>query len=391
VNASFEIFFFYCLVALHVLFSMAIETACFEWEPFSEHFASCYTPLPTIVTSWLKALKVILFSLFDVREDIESLIILCCIAAVSGFLSTVLFLYYLPFYNPKTNIVYVFGYAFCTSAALASLFGPVLGNPLDQTPFWTFIVIGSLLFPSTLYLIHLRQGSVLSSDFGKIVSSVKFMLKVIGSQKTTGSRELHNTLIMDEKLTRVSVLYNTHQHRFKDSPSLQLAYACFLYMHEKKSLLAISTLKQLLLQSPSLLYRFVIHIRLRDFAQHDTSMSFLSAEVLLYEKCDKNERKVQACMVECAKAEVKLWTFLAKPHTDIRGIKPYIQLIEMNMQSCREGLLQLIALNPKNAYYRRLYAKYLWKWESDRARAEIQLARSRELEDFGMDQNQKSK
>jgi hypothetical protein len=76
VNPMFEVPLFYGLIGLHVCFSILIETACFEWEPFDKHFTSCYTPLPTIVTSTLKAVKVVLFSLFDTKPDTLNLVIL---------------------------------------------------------------------------------------------------------------------------------------------------------------------------------------------------------------------------------------------------------------------------------------------------------------------------
>jgi PAS domain S-box-containing protein len=380
---SGEAAFLILVTIIHVGASVLFEASLFEWKPFSKIKTSCYTWVPLAVSVSNRALKAFLFGLLDGKQTQSTSLGLAILSLFSAILVTLTFWFYLPFYYVNMNNFYVISHSIVTIASLSTVLGIALNNPNDSSPTWLFILGVVLVVPSALFLISYRRKAAHLKNSQELQSPIDAAIKaiVLCEKSLTTANIVDDTDHVLENIDEIELLFKEACGLMANSYVLHIMWGCFIHRYKRKTLKAISIIKQLIKRSPSFLDLLIIQLRMRDMAgSNKDKTSSLGSDALLYEEQQRLELIATQSMIKCMVAELEFWSSLGSSSYTMITMAHYISEINRYMDNAKESLLKLISVSPRNPFYRRLYAQFLVNIANDETNGSRQLSRAIEIE-----------
>jgi PAS domain S-box-containing protein len=386
-------------IITYLIFGIVYLVTVYEWTTTStDMFAHSSYRAP--VTSFLcKTLTSVMYGLIEQQQGVIFKFILAITNAVQCALAVFVTWIDLPYIHDSTNAVIICSECISLWAACMALLTVMMySTPLepgvyDSGAVWSLLFGISLVIPSSLYLERARQSNIAQKSIYQLESipdvDIKARIlekKIMMYQRGIGvydgegeEAEKRQQELIKETFEEIDNMYANLAKRIQDPVQLNFSWGAYAFVQRSNIIFAIGKLKQVLIESPSLLNSITAEMRLRQM----TYLCSYSSDLEIYLEQSKLELQSTANTTKCLKQQFSFWKLLASSMLSGKDVEKLVFVIDKSFTSAQEQLQRLIYLNPTSPFYRRLYAQFLLNLANDEPAASIQLRKAFDLEQEG--------
>jgi PAS domain S-box-containing protein len=358
-----EIVFFITLVLLHTAFSLVYSVSVFDWSPFSHYCGAQAHSRVNIEATVCKAVVSIIFELvIKIASPAESfgLAIFC---SCYHFFIAVSFWYDLPYFKMAMNKLMIAVYVISFMGSISVFVRMLVHDPDDVLAISMFFVGALLILPSVSILTNWRKQAISAKPVDHLSNATEVDIKVRAIitrlqnlMKAESIENIGDCKFRAGLMSEIEDILSLYSETYRNSFKINLVWATYVFHFKKNKFLAMRKLRSIVENSPSLLDILPVQIRIRYFSEVSSGEE---AALVSYDEQLRQERYALFCAAKCLSAQLRFWGTLASDEHSLEYLESIGHEIKEYSEKARVSLSRMIALDPKNPSYRKLFAEFL--------------------------------